>query len=128
MTVQAPDPPPPAAYVSFSGEINVGTTELLLATMANVANQGIPEVHLLISTPGGSVMNGINIYNVLRGLPLKLVTHNVANVDSIGNAIFLAGEERYACANTRRSCFTAWHSAAKISSSTPRRRRSAWTA
>jgi ATP-dependent Clp protease, protease subunit len=25
------------------------------------------------------------------------VTHNVGNVDSIGNAVFLAGEERYAC-------------------------------
>ena len=34
---------------------------------------------------------------MLVGLPFKLVTHNVGNVDSIGNAIFLAGEERYAC-------------------------------
>jgi len=42
-------------------------------------------------------MSGINLYNVLRALPFKLVTHNVGNVDSIGNAVFLAGEERYAC-------------------------------
>jgi ATP-dependent protease ClpP protease subunit len=54
-------------------------------------------VHLLLSTPGGAVMNGINLYNVLRALPFKLITHNVGNVDSIGNAVFLAGEERYAC-------------------------------
>ena len=37
------------------------------------------------------------MYNVLRALPFKLVTHNVGNVDSIGNAVFLAGEERLAC-------------------------------
>lgn len=42
-------------------------------------------------------MNGLNLYNILRALPIKLITHNVGNVDSIGNAIFLAGEERYAC-------------------------------
>lgn len=65
--------------------------------MANCANQGVQEVHLLLSTPGGSVMSGMNLYNVLRALPFKLVTHNVGNVDSIGNAVFLAGEDRYAC-------------------------------
>lgn len=42
-------------------------------------------------------MNGINLYNVMRAMPFKLTTHNVGNVDSIGNAIFLAGEARYAC-------------------------------
>ena len=33
----------------------------------------------------------------MRGLPAKIIFHNVGNVDSIGNAIFLAGDERYAC-------------------------------
>jgi ATP-dependent Clp protease protease subunit len=87
-------------YVSFSAEINAGTTESLIGAMANLANQGASEVRFLMSTPGGAVMNGINIYNVLRAMPFKLVTHNVGNMDSIGNAIFLAGEERYACAHS----------------------------
>ena len=42
-------------------------------------------------------MNGLNIYNVLIGMPFELITHNVGNVDSIGNAVFLAGSKRYAC-------------------------------
>jgi ATP-dependent Clp protease, protease subunit len=84
-------------YVSFSAEINANTTESLLATMANCANQGVDEVQLLLSTPGGSVMNGMNLYNMLRAMPFKLTTHNVGNVDSIGNAVFLSGEQRYAC-------------------------------
>jgi ATP-dependent Clp protease protease subunit len=92
-----PQPPPQIVYISFSAEINVNTTESLLATMANCANQGVPEVYLLISTPGGVVMNGMNLYNTLRGMPFRLTTHNVGNVDSIGNAVFLAGERRYAC-------------------------------
>jgi ATP-dependent Clp protease protease subunit len=88
--------PQKTAYVSFSAEINAHTTESLIATMANCADK-VTEVNLLLSTPGGTVMNGINLYNVLRAFPFKLVTHNVGNVDSIGNAVFLAGEERYAC-------------------------------
>jgi len=87
-------------YVSFSAEINPNTTESLIAAMATLCNQGATEINLLLSTPGGSVMHGFTIYNTLRGLPVKLITHNVGNVDSIGNVIFLAGAERYACPNS----------------------------
>jgi ATP-dependent protease ClpP protease subunit len=79
--------------------VNPTTAEALLAAAAQIANAGVKELYLLLSTPGGSVMNGMNVYNVLKGLPLKVITHNVGNVDSIGNVIFLAGKERYACAN-----------------------------
>lgn len=96
---QPPQAPPKRVFVSFSADVNPTTAEALLATCAQIANAGIPEVCLLLSTPGGSVMHGMNVYNVLRGMPFKLITHNVGNVDSIGNVIFLAGEERYACAN-----------------------------
>jgi ATP-dependent protease ClpP protease subunit len=97
---EPPQNNPPAAietvYVSFSGEISPHTTESLLAVMANCVNQQVKTVYL-VSTPGGNVMNGMNLYNVLRGMPFELITHNVGNVDSIGNAIFLAGKKRYAC-------------------------------
>jgi len=83
-------------YVSFSAEIVPKTAETLIAALAKQANDGIEEVYLLLSTPGGNVMNGLNLYNMLRAFPFKLTTHNVGNVDSIGNAVFLAGTERYA--------------------------------
>ena len=41
-------------------------------------------------------MQGMTLYNVLRGMPFELITHNVGNVDSIGNAVFLAESKRYA--------------------------------
>jgi ATP-dependent Clp protease, protease subunit len=87
-------------YVSFSAEIMPQPTEQLIAAMATLTNQGATEIHLMLSTVGGSVMHGITIYNTLRALPVRIVTHNVGNVDSIGNVIFLAGAERYACPNS----------------------------
>jgi ATP-dependent Clp protease protease subunit len=96
----APAAPPqqfPTVYISFSAEINAHTTESLIAVFANEINQGKRDFYLMLSTPGGAVMNGLNLYNVLRGFPITLTTHNVGNVDSIGNAVFLAGQTRYAC-------------------------------
>jgi ATP-dependent protease ClpP protease subunit len=91
---------PETVYISFSAEISGNTTETLIATISNCANKGVKTVYLMMSTPGGSVMLGMNLYNVLRALPIHLITHNVGNVDSIGNAVFLAGAERFACAHS----------------------------
>jgi ATP-dependent protease ClpP protease subunit len=32
-------------------------------------------------------------------MPFELTTHNVGNIDSMGNVVFLAGVKRYACAH-----------------------------
>ena len=95
-TASAPPRVPETLYVTFNAEITPNTAEGLLALMANCVTQGVKTVYLAISTPGGDVMQGMTLYNVLRGMPFELITHNVGNVDSIGNAVFLAGSRRYA--------------------------------
>ncbi len=97
---QPPQAIPGTVYVTFSAEINAQTSEGLQGVMANCATQGVKTVYLALSTPGGDVAQGITLYNFLRGMPFKLITHNVGNVDSIGNVIFLAGQERYACTHS----------------------------
>lgn len=99
MTAETPEPIA-QIYLSFSAEINATTTEALIAQLASYASAGLSTVCLLLSTPGGSVMNGMNLYNVMRAMPFELIVHNVGNVDSIGNAIFAAGKYRYACAHS----------------------------
>lgn len=89
--------PRPPVFISFAAEIVPQTTEALIRALTDFVNQGFREIHLLLSSPGGSVMHGITIYNVLRGLPIALTTHNVGNVDSIGAVVYLAGERRYTC-------------------------------
>lgn len=85
-----------ATYISFSAKVTEETAQQLIAACAVQANDGIDELVLALSTPGGEVDQGIMIYNVLTGLPFKLTTFNIGAVSSIGNAIFLAGEKRYA--------------------------------
>jgi ATP-dependent Clp protease protease subunit len=98
-TPQPANPPMPT-YVVFIAEINPTTSESLLGVMADEVPKGIRDVQLLLSTPGGNVSNGIALYNALRAMPFDLTVHNIGSVDSIGNVIFLAGQNRFACANT----------------------------
>ena len=95
-----PATPPKIVYLSFCAEITTHTVEQLIAFCANKANEGFDEIHIGLSTPGGGTRDGVAAFHVLKGLPIKLVMYNVGSVDSIGVAIFLAGEERYACKGT----------------------------
>ena len=85
-------------YVLFSRQLNDETVNELVSKLNEISRQG-QDVYLLINCPGGNVHAGIHCYNMLRALPTHLTTHNVGHVDSIANAIFLAGENRFATAS-----------------------------
>jgi ATP-dependent protease ClpP protease subunit len=84
-------------FVQFAAEVNPVTTQVLLGTLSKLVNDQVAKVTLMLSTPGGVVMNGLTVYNFLMSAPFELTTHNMGNVDSIGNAIYLAGKHRHAC-------------------------------
>jgi ATP-dependent Clp protease, protease subunit len=86
-----------AVYVIFESQINGTTSQKFIATISQLVTQGATSIELLLSTPGGEVSAGLTIYNFLKSLPIQVNTHNIGNVDSIGNAIFLAGVVRKAC-------------------------------
>jgi len=81
-------------YLTFSLGITQATASRLLVECSKWASQGTKEIYLMFAFPGGNVAAGIAAYNALRALPVKLITHNIGNVDSIATIIFLAGAER----------------------------------
>ena len=91
----------PTAYLVFHAQVNPITAQHFMAACANLI-QNNDELYLCLSTPGGHVASGITMYNFLRGLPKKKITHNIGNIDSIGNAVFLFGATRIA---SKRSTF-----------------------
>ncbi len=92
------------AYMTFVGGINNETTNDLINKLTDLEeNRKVDEVYLTISTFGGSITDGMALYNFLSKAPFKLIAHNIGNVHSMGNSVFLAAETRYACA---RSSFT----------------------
>ena len=76
--------------------INPQSAQALLTVCADLVNQQVKSVYLLLSTNGGQVMEGVALYTALRAFPFTLTIHNIGNVDSVGNIVFLAGSQRYA--------------------------------
>jgi len=85
-------------YVLFSRGISDESVKQLFSTLYSLTND-CDKVYLLLNSNGGNVNAGIHCYNMLRSLPVALTTHNVGNVNSIANTIFLAGEKRYVAAS-----------------------------
>ena len=71
-----------------------------MTVVAQKLTAGTDHFYVLLSTPGGQVTSGLTVYNFLRSIPAKVTMHNIGNVNSIGNAIFLAADERFACAHS----------------------------
>jgi ATP-dependent protease ClpP protease subunit len=87
------------AYLNFSSDVQPIVYQPFINLINQLVQQGHDEVNILMATNGGAVATGVSLYNMLRALPIRVVTHNVGNVESIGNIIFLAGEERFAAPN-----------------------------
>jgi len=68
-----------------------------LAAPVVAPNVSPTELIVHINSLGGEVGACIAIYNTLRSIKIPLVTHNIGEVSSAANIVFLAGEKRRAC-------------------------------
>ncbi len=84
-------------YLTFHNEINLQSANRIMDFCAKSIQQYTPKkLYFLFSSGGGSVDSGVTLFNYLRGLPQEIIMHNVGSIDSIANAVFLAGRTRYA--------------------------------
>jgi len=88
-------------YVRFMAPVTTQTSDQLMKLVDDKIRNGYGKIHLLISSPGGSVFHGISLYNYLFGIPLEVDTYNFGSVDSIGVVLFCAGKNRYSVPNAR---------------------------
>lgn len=82
-------------FIRYLAPVTPQSTEHLLQCIDHGVKQGIQELHLLISSPGGSVLHGISLYNFLKTVPFQTYTYNFGSVDSIGVVLFCAGTKRF---------------------------------
>jgi ATP-dependent Clp endopeptidase proteolytic subunit ClpP len=77
------------------------TADLLFKAVDSAIAQKKDRLHLLISSPGGSVFHGLSLYNFLKGAPIEVMTYNFGSVDSIGVVMFCAGKRRFSVPHAR---------------------------
>jgi ATP-dependent protease ClpP protease subunit len=83
------------------GPIAYPPTKILRNACCQAVSTGAKKLTLLISSSGGTTIEGFAMYHFLRALPIELEMHNIGSIESIANVVFLAGSKRLACPNTR---------------------------
>lgn len=85
---------PKNVYGVFCSGINQDSAQKLANTIAVASNGGVETIHLLWQSTGGSVSDGIFLYNFFRSLPINLVLYNVGQVSSIATVAYLGAKGR----------------------------------
>lgn len=88
-------------YIKFFAPVVPETVAALMQVVDSKLKQGVRQLGLLISSPGGDVFQGLSAYNYLRGVPIDIVTHNFGSADSIGVVLFCAGSRRLSVPHAR---------------------------
>lgn len=85
----------------FTADVDNKSCATIVGYLNELVRLRATKLTVAISSKGGSVNSGITIYNLLRSMPFDVVTHNIGNVDSIANAIYLAGDRRLTNGSSR---------------------------
>jgi len=90
--------------VMINGEIEAGLANLVVAQLLFLASEdSTREVNVYINSPGGSVYDGLGIYDTMRLLPCPVATTCVGYAMSFGAILLMAGDKgkRYAMPHSR---------------------------
>lgn len=87
-------------YIVFTANVNALSVNRLRFAITEAINNSYDELVILISSGGGNVFEGLSIAGFIKALSIKVVTHNIGQIDSVANVIFAAGSERYAQKNS----------------------------
>lgn len=74
-------------------EINSVTANLIIAQLLHLenSNKDAP-IHMYINSPGGSVYDGLGIYDIMQHISCPVYTYCVGMAASMGSILFTAGQ------------------------------------
>jgi ATP-dependent Clp protease, protease subunit len=90
---------PTTVYVTVTGPIDQAMVQRVFQGFAVAINGGVNTAHVLFHSAGGTVSDGIVLYNYLRTLPLNLYLYNGGAVNSVAVITFLGAQHRYTSAH-----------------------------
>lgn len=82
-------------HIGFDSEDGMGVDGAAFAAeLLQLDTMGKKSIQVYINCPGGSVMDGMNIYNAILKSKTPVDTHNVGIAASMGGVCFMAGRKR----------------------------------
>ena len=89
------------SWIRFMAPVVPQSATSLMRVIDKKLSHGVKHIHLMLSSPGGSVFHGLSIHNFLKGIPIEVSTYNFGTVDSIGVVVFCAGSIRVSVPHAR---------------------------
>jgi ATP-dependent Clp protease protease subunit len=81
-------------FLTFCGNIDHIAVAQFLKTITRAVHDGMEHIHLLFQSNGGSVADGICLYNFFRSLPIPLTIYNTGTIRSAGIMSYLGAKHR----------------------------------
>lgn len=86
--------------VYITADIDAPLISEVMAAISKLSSSTKP-ISIVISSGGGNISHGIALYDYIQACPCRIDTYAVGAVESIALLILVAGDKRYAYANTR---------------------------
>ncbi|MBV8392312.1 MAG: ATP-dependent Clp protease proteolytic subunit [Alphaproteobacteria bacterium] len=88
-------------YLYFQRSIDLVSAKQLRDTLVKLVEAEVTDITLVLNSVGGLVAPTLQLYSLIRSLPITIKTHGQGLVASSATILILAGEERTAEKNTR---------------------------
>jgi ATP-dependent protease ClpP protease subunit len=99
VTSNAPPAKNSPQYINFETSISEQSCAILTTKLTEAVDSGVKDIHLFITSGGGSLESAVQAYEAMITLEAKVTTYNPSRVSSAALIIFLAGEDRIAGSN-----------------------------
>jgi ATP-dependent Clp protease protease subunit len=86
--------PPIEVYGIFAGDIYQMAVGRLASAAAIASSNNVTHIHLAFQTRGGTVPDGVAIYNLFRAIPTPLTLYNIGSISSAGVLAYLGAPNR----------------------------------
>jgi ATP-dependent Clp protease, protease subunit len=81
-------------YGVFCGSIDQGTVQRIFSGLTNASANNVRHIHLLFQSNGGTVGDGVCLYNFFKSFPIPITVYNVGAVQSIAVIAYLGAKIR----------------------------------
>lgn len=85
--------------VMLTGEVNQMSAELIIAQLLYLDGQEVKPISLYINSPGGSVSDGLAIYDTMKTIKSPVDTYCMGMAASMGAFLLSSGRKRYCMPN-----------------------------
>src|SRR6266478_7143336 len=85
---------PSEIFATFAGSIDQNALQRIFSGVSGAMTSKVQRIHLLFQSTGGSVPDGVCLYNYLHSLPIEISLYNVGTVASIAALAYLGAKVR----------------------------------